>query len=176
MDQKSFPASLSYHDESWSGVQEDPSDSPWRVPCSSPRSGRSRINKVDVLTSWSPPGNFTVPSAIGKKENFSPLMGVNTSFALIFRVDFRCVHLLQFLNVCDQMSPFQIPPTCNAHPRNTPAKTVGPNWCSRDRSLAEIGCSSTIAQNGIIGPLKGSPKRPSHGVFPSDKRSCMFRR
>ena len=30
--------------------------------------------------------------------------------------------------------------------------------------------------NGIIDPLKGSPKRLSYGVFPSHKRSWMFRR
>ena len=48
MDQKSFLPSPSYHDESRSGVEEDPSDSLGRFPCSSPQSGRSRI-EVDVL-------------------------------------------------------------------------------------------------------------------------------
>ena len=80
MDQKSFLASPSYHDESRSGAAEDPSDSPWRLSCSSPRSGLSRI-KVDVLRTWSPPESFTVPPAIGNM-NFSPPMGVDTSFAL----------------------------------------------------------------------------------------------
>ena len=47
MDQESFNASPSYHDESRCGV-EDPFDFPRRVYCSSPRSGLSRI-KVDVL-------------------------------------------------------------------------------------------------------------------------------
>ena len=63
MDQKSFLASPSYNDESRNGVEEDPSDSPGRFPCSSPQSGRSWI-KVDVFRSLSPPEGFTVPSAI----------------------------------------------------------------------------------------------------------------
>ena len=41
-------ASPSYNEESWSGVEEDPSDSPLRFPCSSHRSGLSPI-KEDVL-------------------------------------------------------------------------------------------------------------------------------
>ena len=53
MDQKSFLASPSYNDESWSGVEQDLSYSPWRLPCSSPQSGRSWI-KVNVLKTWSP--------------------------------------------------------------------------------------------------------------------------
>ena len=52
-----FLLSPSYHDESWRGVEEDPSDSPRRFPCSFPRSGRSRI-EVDVLRTWSPPESF----------------------------------------------------------------------------------------------------------------------
>ena len=46
MEQKSFLTSPSYLDESRSGVQEDPSDSLWRLPCSCSRSGRSRIKTV----------------------------------------------------------------------------------------------------------------------------------
>ena len=80
MDQKSFLASPSYHDESRNGVEEDPSDSSRRFPCSSPRSGRSRIKK-DVLRTSSLPESFTVPSATGNIQ-FSPPLGVNTSFAL----------------------------------------------------------------------------------------------
>ena len=68
------------------------------------------------------------------------------------------------------MSPFQIPPACNACPRNMPGKTFGPNWCSRDRSLAAIGWHLTIAPNGIS--VEGHSEPPSCGVFPSDKRSC----
>ena len=74
---------------------------------------RSRI-KVDVLRSRSPPESFTVPSAIGKM-NFSPFIGVNTSFALsLFYIDFRCVHLFQFLHVCNQYVSFP-----DSHPRAT---------------------------------------------------------
>ena len=108
MDQKSFLASPSYHDESRSGVEEDPSGSRWRrFPCSSPRSGRSRI-EVDVLRMWSPAESFTVPSAIGKM-NCSPLMGVNTSFALSLSA------LISDASICSNSamsatnkSPFQI--------------------------------------------------------------------
>ena len=99
MDQKSFLASPSYNDGSWSRVEED--DSLWRLPCSSPRSGRSQM-KVAVLRTWSPPESFTVPSAIGNL-NFSPLMGCEHFLCIeFFCVDFRCVRLFQFLNVCDQ--------------------------------------------------------------------------
>ena len=43
-------------------------------------------------------------------------------------------------------------------------------------SFAEMAWYSTIAPNGTTGPLKGIPNRLSYGVFPSDKRSWMFRR
>ena len=59
-----------------------------------------------------------------------------------------------------KMSPFQIPPACNACPRNLPGKTFEPNWCSRDKSWAETGWCSTIAPNGITGPLTGAPEPP----------------
>ena len=60
--------------------------------------------------------------------NFSPLIGVNTSFALsLFCVDFRCVHLFQIPQCLQtKMSPFQILPACNAYPRNISGKTFGP--------------------------------------------------
>ena len=38
------------------------------------------------------------------------------------------------------------------------------------------GGYSTSEPNGTVGPWNGSPKRLSYGVFPSDKRSWMFRR
>ena len=59
------------------------------------------------------------------------------------------------------MSPFQFLPAYNTQPRNIPGKTSRPNWCSRDRSLAEIGWYSTIAPNGITGPLNGISNRLS---------------
>ena len=49
MDQKSFPASPSCHDESWC-CGGDPSNFP-RCSCSPPRSGLYQI-KVDVLRTW----------------------------------------------------------------------------------------------------------------------------
>ena len=90
IDQKSFLASASSSVESsWCGVGDEiPSDSPRRISCSSPWSGRSRI-KVDVLRSWSPP------------EIFKPFLCIEPS-----GVEFRCVHLLQFFNVRDQSVSF----------------------------------------------------------------------
>ena len=156
LDQKSFPASPSYNDKSWSWVEEDPSDSPWRFPCPSPRSGRSRI-KVDVLRTWSPPESFTVPSAIGNLI-FSPLVDVNTSFALSLFAWISDASIFSNSSTsATKMSPFQVHPVCTACPRNLPGRTFEPNWCSRDRSFAEIGWCSTIAPNGIIGPLTGAP-------------------
>ena len=55
-----------------------------------------------------------------------------------------------------------------------PGRTFLPNWWSLDWSRAEIEWYSTIAPQGILGPLSGSPNRLSH--YPSDKRSWMFRR
>ena len=72
-----------------------------------------------------------------------------------------------------------LPPTFHAYrayPRNNPGKTLLPNWWILDWSFAEIGNNSTNEPNEMIGLLKGSPKRLSYGVFPSDKRSWMFRR
>ena len=66
MDQKSLLAS-SYHDESCRGVEEDPSDSPRTISCSSPCSGRSQV-KVDALRRCSLPKIVTVPSATGKMK------------------------------------------------------------------------------------------------------------
>ena len=137
MDQKSFLASPSYHDESRSGVEEDPSDSPWRLLCSSPRSGRSRI-KVDVLRTWSPPESFTFPSATGRMI-FHHIAALTLPSHWVFQQGF-------------QMRPSAPIPQCmrprcllsrfsprNAYPRNIPGKTFGPNWCrqvfSRNRVI-----------------------------------------
>ena len=94
-----------------------------------------------------------------------------------FRVDSSCVHLFQFLNVCDQSVSFPDSSRVQRTSKeNFPGKTFGPNWCSRDRSSAEIGWYSTIAPNRTTGPLNGTSNRLSYCVFPSDKRSWMFRR
>ena len=93
------------------------------------------------------------------------------------RVRKRCVHLLQFFNVCDHCISF---PDSSRGQHISKGKnhgnTLGPNWWCIDRMLAEIGSHSTIAPNGITDPSKGIPNRLSYGVFPSDKRSWMFRR
>ena len=69
----------------------------------------------------------TVPSAIGNL-NFSPLIDVNTSFAL------SLLPWISDASICSNssmsatiMSPFQILLACNAYPRNIPGKTLGPN-------------------------------------------------
>ena len=72
------------------------------------------------------------------------------------------------------MSPFQILPAYRASPRNNPGKIFFPNWWFLDCSFAIIGWYSTNEPNGIIGPLNGSPKRLSKGVFPSDKISSQI--
>ena len=96
VDQKSFIASPASGNESWGGGGRDASDSPRKSILLSPWIGRCRT-KVDVLSSWSPPGVLIRPSAIGKIN--SPCLG-NITESL--RVDFRCVHRLQLLKVCDQ--------------------------------------------------------------------------
>ena len=107
----------------------------------------------DVLT-WSPPGNLTVSSALGKM-NFSPFMCVHTSFALsLFAWISNSSTLSNSSMSATKVSPFQIPTACNAYPRNIPGKTFGPNWCSRDKSSAEIGWYSTIAPKGITGSVE----------------------
>ena len=80
-------ASPASGNESW-GCGRDPSDYPRKSTLLSPWNGRCRT-KVDVLRSWSPPRVLTRPSAIAK---------INLSFW----ADFRCVHRLQLLKVCDQ--------------------------------------------------------------------------
>ena len=80
--QKSLLASSSPRVESsWSWVGEsNSSDVLWRISCSSPRSGSSRV-KADVLRRCSHPQICTVPSPNGKMK-LPLLSGANTSFAL----------------------------------------------------------------------------------------------
>ena len=93
------------------------------------------------------------------------------------RVDFRCVHRLQLLKVCNQYVTLP-----NSHRVQSVSKEqyqvrlVFPNWRILDWSFAEIGWYSTDEPNGIIGPLSGCPKRLSQGVFPSENKSVTFRR
>ena len=92
MDQKSFIASPA------SG--SDPSDSPRKSTWPSLWIGRCRT-KVDALSSWSPPEVLIRPSVIGKIL-FS-FFGTHHLFHIdSFWVDFRCVHRLQLLKVCNQ--------------------------------------------------------------------------
>ena len=99
MDQKSFRASPASGNESWGGGR-DPSDSPRKSTRLSHRIGWSRT-KVDVLSSWSRPNEFD-SSICDWEYEFSTFFG-KYHFLCVesFRVDFRCVHRLQPLNVCN---------------------------------------------------------------------------
>ena len=64
----------------------------------------------DVLRSWSPPESLTVPSSIGK-INFSPFIGVNTSFAVSLSARISDASICSNSSLsATKMSPFQIPP------------------------------------------------------------------
>ena len=117
------------------GWKSNSSDFPWRVSCSSPRSGRSQV-KVDVLTE--------------RCLLFHLLLGI-WSFHF-FAAWTLPLHWAFGRGV--QMRPS--PPI----PRNIPGKTFAPNWCNPGWSFAEIGWYSTIAPNGNTGPSKGIPKPP----------------
>ena len=172
MDQKSFRASPPSRSESWGSGGGDPSDYPRKSLWSSPRIGWSRI-KVDVLSSWSPPTNFIRPSAAGNM-NF-PFSFGKSDFLCIesFCVDFRCVHRFQLLNVCNHQ--FTLPNSTRVQSISNEQfkwdflSKLMDSWLvfRRDRVILN-------QPNGMIGPSKGSPKRLSHEVFPSDKRSWMF--
>ena len=94
-------------------------------------------------------------SICGWKNKFSIFFGKYYFLCIeSYRVDFRCVHRFQLLNVCTNMSPFQIPPAYRAYPKNNPGKTFFPNWWILDWSFAVIGWCSTNEPNGMIGPLQ----------------------
>ena len=69
IDQESFLASPSPGDELCGG---DPSDSPWRCPCSCPRSMLSQI-EMDVLGTWSPPDSLNFFIRDRKNHHFGAL-------------------------------------------------------------------------------------------------------
>ena len=59
---------------------------------------------------------------------FSPLWRQYTSFALFSSmINFRCVRVFLFLNICDQNISFPSSPAINAYPRNIAGKTFLPN-------------------------------------------------
>ena len=90
----------------WSRVGEcNSSDFPWSLSCSSPLSRLSRI-KEDVLRRCSPPKISTVPSATGKMNFFTFHWRQHCLCIEPSGVEFRCVHILHFLNVCDHNISF----------------------------------------------------------------------
>ena len=135
MDKKSFIASPAFGNESWGGGR-DPSDSPRKSMWLSPWIGRRRT-KVDVLRSWSKGFDSSI---CDRKYEFSFFLRKYHLFRIeSFWVDFRCVHRLQLLKVCDQYVTLPNSPAYNAYPRNNPGETFFPNWWILDWSFAEIG-------------------------------------
>ena len=55
-----------------------------------------------------------------------------------FREDFRCVHRLQLLKVCDQHVTQTPPPAHRACPRNNPGESFFPNWWILEWSFTVI--------------------------------------
>ena len=151
-----------------------PSDSPRKSLWLSPRIGRSRIGGCSQFLISS----RKIDSSIcGWKNEFSIFFGKDhLSHWVFFWVDFRCVHRLQLLLVCNQYVTLPNSPAYKAYPRNNPGKTFFPNWWILDWSFAEIGYYSTNEPNGMIGPLNGFPKRLTYKVFPTDMSSWIFRR
>ena len=87
-------------------------------------------------------------------KNCSPLLGVNTSFALSHQAwisDVSKFPAPQCLLPKCLLS--KLLPACNAYLWNIPGKYFVPNWWSLDWSCAEIGWYSPIAPNGTTGPL-----------------------
>ena len=82
------------------------------------------------------PNILTVPSATGNMK-LSPFIGVSTSFALGL---WACSSNASICPIPQCLRPKCLlstyPPRLYAYPRNFPGKTFGPNWRSRDRSLA----------------------------------------
>ena len=119
-DQKSFLAFASSSVESsCRGVgEENPSDSPRRTSCSSPRSGRHLV-KVCVLRRHSLPKICTVPSATGNIK-LSPFIDINTSFVLSLLAwsSYATISSNSSSISATLMSPFQSPPADNTYPRN----------------------------------------------------------
>ena len=171
-DQKSFISSLASGNESWGGGR-DPSESPRKSLLLSPWIGRCRI-EVDVLRSWSPPRGLIRPSAAGKNK-----------FSSFWEKYYFLSHWV-FSSRFPMRPSFPTPQCLQpiSHPSKFPPRTKRFQGTIQVRLSFQIdGFLTGLSQkqgntepNGMIGRLKGSPKRLSHWVFPSDKRSCMFRR
>ena len=104
--------------------------------------------------------------------------GLRWMFAdAVLGVEFRCVHLLQFFNVCDQnvYSPDSLRELFTAEKNTWQAFLCRTDAVATGLSQ-KIGWYWTIAPKGITGPSKGIPNRLSWGVFTSESLSWMFRR
>ena len=107
LDQKSFLASASSRVESsWRGFGEESTcDSPRKTSCSSPCSGRSLI-KVDGFRRRSPPESLDCSICDWEKKIVTFHRRQHFLCIEPSGVDFWCVHLLQFFNVCDHNVSF----------------------------------------------------------------------
>ena len=178
MDQKSLLASSSSRVESsWSWVWKFySSDFPWRISCSSPRFGRSRV-KVDILRRCSPHRFwlFHLRRWLWIFHFFAALtLPLHGAF-------WRGVHMRPsppFLhNVCDHDVSFPDSPRVTY----ITEKYTWQDFCSKLMQSRLIfrrnkRWYSTIAPNGITGLLNGIPNRLSYGAGPTDKISWMFSR
>ena len=104
---------------------------------------------------WSLPDSFVVPSGIWSFK-CSPLVGVNTSFALILRARISTASMFfQFLNVCDQNLSF--PSSLRNHYVSGGTYHVKLSYRiggSLDWSFAEIGDFQPLRQKGLTWPSK----------------------
>ena len=136
MDQKSCIASPASGSESWGGGGGDPSDSPRNQ-------GDFLIESDAAVSRWMFSG-FDLLQGVW----FVHLRLEKISFFFqkyhLFRieslwVDFRRVHRLQLLKVCNQYVTIPNSPAYIAYPKNNPGKTFFPNWWILDWSFEEIG-------------------------------------
>ena len=105
--------------------------SPWICRC--------RI-EVAVLRSWPPSSGFWfIHLRLENKISFS--FGKYYLFRIeSFWIDFRYVHRLQLLKVCNQYVTLTNSTLAyKAYPRNNPGKTFFPNWWILDWSFAVVG-------------------------------------
>ena len=164
MDQKSCVASPASGSKSWDD-ERDPSDSPRKSLCSSPRIGWSRIQK-NVLSSPISPNEF-YSSICNWKNTFSLFFGKYHLFR-------NWVFLSRFPMRPSSPTPQGLQPVrhpskflaCNAYPRNNPSKTFFPNWWILDWSFAVVRWYSTNEPNVKNRSFKQLLKTSFIGRFP----------
>ena len=156
--QKSFSASSSSRMESsWCGVEEcNSSDLLWRISCSSPRSGRSRVDKADNLRRCSHPKILDCSICELGLWSFHFFAALALSLYWAFG---RGVLMRPSPPILKCLRPQCLRPYCLLsrylprimHNRgNDPGKTFGPNWCSPDWSFEKIGDIRPLLQTVLL--------------------------